>query len=138
MANFDDVQVGDTVVVPVTAASGSGRYAKFSKTFFLQHKVTKITKTQFTVNGNRYMKRDGFRIGASGRVVKVGDFCNGQTVPNQSQEKQLSVYRDAIKIVEKHRYTNLDAFKPTHAISLEKAIEVSQKIDELITLFEEV
>jgi len=58
---FENIKVGDKVVVKKSISLGWNR----SKSFRVVTTVTKITKTQFTADGNRYKKDNGSMIGDS-------------------------------------------------------------------------
>ena len=57
---FENIKVGDTVFTPKYVRYGYNRRERF----FIPQKVTKVTKTQFTVeDGDRFKKDSGIKIG---------------------------------------------------------------------------
>lgn len=54
MSIFDSIQVGQQVVI----------YNPYSRQELEVHEVEKVTKTQITVNGMRFRKSDGYRVGS--------------------------------------------------------------------------
>lgn len=58
MGKFDNIKVGDSVLVEKTI-----NYGWHEKTFLCFEKVTKTTPAQFLIGERRYRKSDGYLIG---------------------------------------------------------------------------
>lgn len=55
MNNFENAQIGDEVLV--TRNTGF-------RTYLVKSSIEKVTKTEITVDGNRYKKRNGLEVGS--------------------------------------------------------------------------
>ena len=60
---FENIQVGDDVLVPAVVTGYQGAWRGGWSEFHVLAQVTRVTKTQFTAGGERYMKEQGSQIG---------------------------------------------------------------------------
>lgn len=70
MAAFDDVKVGDTVLVKTTfGAFGFSR----GRDFYVTDTVKRVTPKRFVVSGQQYDKKNGCIVGGYGTAFKPGE-----------------------------------------------------------------
>ncbi len=138
MDKFQDVKVGDKVLVPIRVTVGW----RSKEIFYCLKSVEKVTKTQFTAGGVRAKKEQGRVIGSNNwySILKEGD-SNGsfekriitdETEDMERFKKALSlVYyiEKAINIdIPLNRNTNLDNL----IIAYNKKKEFMKAIDKLL------
>ena len=87
MDKFKDVKIGDEIFVIESVSTGW----RSSERFFISKKVTKITKTQFTIC-------DGSRFQKSGRKIG-GDYFEGAYLGGENQ-RQREVKDESIEMQE--------------------------------------
>ena len=85
---FDDIKVGDAVLVSVEAREGwqGGQWFNMKRT------VDRVTPKQFEVKGKMYRKSDGVCVGDSGHVK-----------PYSVDEDQSDEYTARINLIRLHR-----------------------------------
>ena len=93
---FENIKVGDTVFTEKCIRYGWQK----AETFMIPEKVTKVTKTQFTVeSGDRYQKK-GYKIGDTwARAYKEGDDRGlyGRKIPVCDETKQMEEFELKLK-----------------------------------------
>lgn len=85
---FEDIKVNDIVYTQDAVYPGNRETHKF----WTPKKVTKVTKTQFTLDdGTQFKKGDGVEIGTpfyKREARKLGDYYGRKMVKDQSEEKE--------------------------------------------------
>lgn len=76
--SFEDVKVGDTVLIRVTYRRGFS----LGRSFYVRKPVERVTPKRFVVCGNQYTKADGLLFGGYGVAHKLGE------VEDQTKEAQ--------------------------------------------------
>jgi len=97
MIKFENIKVGDTVYVEKDVSYGWHK----AETFYLPKIVTKVTKTQLTVEGGRrFSKERGKEVGASFSYAKsLGDkkyYAGGETVKDETNE--MNIFKEKLKL----------------------------------------
>jgi len=86
---FEDIKTGETVFLLTSVNLG---YGLRKKVFFIPKKVTKTTKTQFTLeDGKRYKKSTGREIGGNGGCYPIGSSYFNRPIKDDSAELLLFI-----------------------------------------------
>lgn len=112
---FENIQVGDDVLVPVMVAGHQGAWRGRGSEFHVLAQVTRVTKTQFTAGGERYMKERGSQIGDYFRCAyPVGEVLD--------QTEEVNAFKGevaAIKVAIQQAETLIGALRKSgHAAAL--------------------
>lgn len=99
---FDDIKEGDTVLVETESSISSCFSTYMCKLFFLRKTVTKVTKTQFTLDdGTKYNKK-GKRLGGVSTLLSVypsGHERDGKVL--KCQRKAFEDHQIKLRYIEK-------------------------------------
>jgi len=93
---FDDIKAGDTVYIKTEVVMG---WNQSYGSYYLPHKVTRVTPKQFEVNGNMYRKDNGNIVSSGSFIVcrKLGQeierWNKSEIVTDQSKEYDLAKRR---------------------------------------------
>lgn len=143
MNKFENVKVGDKVMVSVVHKINSFRQSKWQKVFFVECEVFAKTKTQFKVNLDnkvlRFKKDNGCGIGDNcswayfkGESVKLAFSLEKTTIPTKCQKQQADKYLEDLYKVEGYA-----EFRPQTMKHLGSALHVSRLIREIESIFEQ-
>ena len=133
---FDDVKVGDTVMIPEWVGigyRGHFRSTYFGVDFYIAHKVTKVLKTQFRVGELRFSK-DGCGYGENNNTArKPGARINGygtqKETPTECQLSEMNKYKKKIKPLKKYStFIGKGELSPLKAKTLDDALEADALI----------
>lgn len=121
---FENVKLGDKVLVEANVLLDWRSY----KYFHILKEVTKVTKTQFTVNGVRYKKDTGSSIGENSclRAKPIGTNRDGKEIVDQTEERNLFVKK--FNLVKKLNKRYIDT-KNLDDILLDDLLSVSELYD---------
>ncbi len=131
MSKFEDVKVGDTVLISTGVNIGWGQL----KNFWVKDTVSKVTKTQFTTAQGVRAKRDsGSVIGEHAHVAKEGDSYgyNGKEV-HVDQTEEMQEFKAHQQVILKSRKMTEDlyeSFRDSDAYDIDPvlAVEVLQML----------
>jgi len=141
MGKHDDVKVGDKFYYGKKIGLNKWGVLYFSKQFFIECEVTKITKAQFTTESGRYRKSDGLCIGDGYNIYEAGDkilgFSRQNTyVPNRCQKVELSNYDAELQLLRDAQYCDIARFDISKIKGLENAQKAASLIMQLKLLME--
>ena len=91
---FEDVKVGDKVLVPIEEQGLSVFSPR--KIFYITKAVTRVTPKQFLIDKDRFQKSDGSNIGGVYRFCRAWFVGEGDKV---DQTKELLEYRKRKQLV---------------------------------------
>lgn len=118
---FENIQVGDEVLIRVFAYTFNGFS---SKSFWVKRAVTKVTKTQFSIEDKRFYKASGKGHGHNGLVKHISEHFQDQT-------EEMNRYRTEVGFIQEVFLLEGRIRKGTHenAIQLIKDFIVNLKRD---------
>lgn len=101
MSSFKEIKKDDIVLVPVKVS-----FRFYEETFFLEKKVTRVTKTQFVCGDIRASKKDGSIIGRNYEFIRaVGEVVyNGKVLSDES--KELLIFKEKMRLA--HNILNFE------------------------------
>ena len=133
MSDFNDIKIGDEVYYQAAVYSDIilGQNVNY---FYVVGKVTKTTKTQFTVNNTiRAFKKNGSIIGSYDYIYKKGDTdWKNNPIVDQTKERDIAKLnlkkKERIRILKKEiSYTSACPDE-----NLDKVIKMLTKVKELM------
>ena len=122
MEKFDDLKVGNTVMIEELVSYGWNT----SESFFIPKKVTRVTNTQFVINGDRRFKKDGREIGYNkySNAYFLGDKYGWRTELVKDQTEEKKSFAEKIKLEVKIR-TDIESLK----INLNSDLNYEELVD---------
>ena len=141
MNTYEDVKVGDKLFYSCSVGVSHWGQLYFSKTFYIECEVTKVMKTQFSTPQGRYRKEDGYAIGGSQNIYKLGD---SRRFPPRKGEKitrceaiELSNYDNELQVLRDAQYVDLNLVRITSIKDFETAKNAASLINQLKSLVED-
>ena len=137
---FENVKVGDTVFVKhVLAYSFGWGNGKFSKSFYLGYRVTKVTKTQFTAQFQKFefrFKKDGVGFGCDKVAYAVGDAYRGLMGEIEIPHCQYREYLKHLHSIKTLKSVNDLDIKVSDCKTIETALKVAELLKQAAKLVE--
>ena len=140
MNTYEDVKVGDQLFYSRSVGLSHWGQLYFSRLFYIECKVIKVTKTQFTTESGRYRKSDGYGIADSQSIYKLGDSRSwnprkGEKI-TKCETMELANYNNEIQILRDAQFVDLGSIRVTKIKNLETAQKAASLINQLESLME--
>lgn len=135
MGKFDDVKVGDKLMVKVTLGFKGWNSIYFGEDFFVEVTVDRVIKTRFTAGGVDYKKVDGCKVGENytQSVFKAGEKIScwlDVDAPSNCQRKEMELY--------KKKLCNLEGAFDINPKKLSCSIDDAIKVSDLIRQIKQI